>query len=212
MNSCGKELCDFHLINVDCSNSALEIWLGSGYFFLTASGRARVTPTSVPEAWCSLLSMFRAGYTLLHCLRTVCNHCRFMKESDPKMTLSVFIWQFHILPSLSESRRPTIYYAMQYSTFLNLWSLVLGSCKSLPHSVTMAILLHFTDSIPAVPFSLNISPYICNVISCFPLSCDEAPEKKWLRKWVFSLTSRLKDFLSIREKAWHQLSPWWLSM
>lgn len=27
------ELCDFHLINVDCPNSALEIWLGSGSFF-----------------------------------------------------------------------------------------------------------------------------------------------------------------------------------
>lgn len=213
MDSCGIELCDFHLINVDCSNSALEIWLGSRYFSPTASGRARVTPASGPEARCSLLSTIRAAYTELHCLRTVCNHRRLMKLSDPNVNLSVLIWQFHILlPSLSESRRPTIYYAMQYSTFLNLWSLVLGSCKSLPHSVTMAILFHFTYSIPTVPFSLNISPYICNVISYFPLSCDEAPGKKWLQKWVFSFTSRLKGFPSIREKAWHQLSPWWLSI
>lgn len=138
MDSCGIDLCDFHLINVDRSNSALAIWLGSRYFSPTASGRARVTPASGPEARCSLLSTIRAAYTELHCLRTVCNHRRLVKLSDPNVNLSVLIWQFHLLlPSLSESRRPTIYYAMQYSTFLNPWSSVLGSCKSVPHSVTM---------------------------------------------------------------------------
>lgn len=96
MDSYGKELCDFHLINVDCLNSAWKIWLGSGYFSPTASSRARVTPTIVPEAWCSLLSTIRADYTVLHCLRTMCNHLRLMKEFDSNMNLSVLIWQFYL--------------------------------------------------------------------------------------------------------------------
>lgn len=77
---------------------------------------------------------------------------------------------------------------MQYSTFLNLWSLVLGSRKSLPLSVTKAILPHFSDSIPAVPFSWNISPYICSVISYFFLFLVT----KYLRRSNF----RNKCFLS----------------